>query len=120
MYFDIESNVDVSIQIYEKLKDLIKTGIYSPNDKLPSCREISKRLLVNPNTVMKAYKMLEDEKYVYSINKKGYYIYEKYDKTESQIDIYTLFSKLRDNGYSKKELKQIIDEVYGKSNDYMR
>ncbi|MBQ7784361.1 MAG: GntR family transcriptional regulator, partial [Oscillospiraceae bacterium] len=45
-----------------------------PNDKLPSVRELAKELGVNPNTVSKAFQMLERDGIIYSLAGRGSFI----------------------------------------------
>ena len=61
-------------QIEDKIKDLIISGIIKPQEQLPSVRELSVSLTVNPNTVQKAYKKLETDGYIYSIKAKGSFV----------------------------------------------
>ncbi len=61
-------------QIKEKLKELIISGVLSANDKIPSVRELAAILAINPNTIQKAYKDLENEGYIYSQQSKGSFV----------------------------------------------
>ncbi len=61
-------------QVKDKMKDLIVNGILQENEQLPSVRELSMHLTVNPNTIQKAYKDLETEGYIYSVQGKGNFV----------------------------------------------
>ena len=61
-------------QVKDKLRQLIIKGVLKAGDKLPSVRDLASTLVVNPNTVQKAYGELENEGYVYSIVAKGIYV----------------------------------------------
>ena len=61
-------------QIEDGIKGLIINGIMLPDEQLPSVRELSVSLTVNPNTVQKAYKQLESDGFIYSVPGKGSYI----------------------------------------------
>lgn len=61
------------IQLYEQIKDYIEEEKYK-SDKLPSIRALSKQLGVNNVTIVSAYKLLENEGYIYSIKGSGTYI----------------------------------------------
>ncbi len=61
-------------QIEDGIKELIINGIMLPNEKLPSVRELSVSLTVNPNTVQKAYKELETDGFIYSVQGKGNFV----------------------------------------------
>lgn len=56
---DITSSVAVYAQIENHVQFAIASGKLGPGDQLPSVRELSERLEVNPNTVAKAYRDLE-------------------------------------------------------------
>ena len=61
--------------IYEQVRDAyrqqILAGVLAPGEQLPSVRELSSRLAVNPNTIQRAYRELESEGYIYSVPGKG-------------------------------------------------
>ncbi|MBI2424943.1 MAG: GntR family transcriptional regulator [Candidatus Hydrogenedentes bacterium] len=56
---DIHSSVAVYVQIENHIQFAIASGRLEAGDQLPSVRELSERLEVNPNTVAKAYRDLE-------------------------------------------------------------
>lgn len=58
---DTNSSVPVYAQIVQQVKHAIVTGVLQPGDSLPSLRETSLKLKINPLTVSKAYKQLEYE-----------------------------------------------------------
>lgn len=61
--------------IYEQVKDslrrLIVSGALPPDEKLPSVRELASQLVINPNTIQRAYRELEHEGYIVSVPGKG-------------------------------------------------
>ncbi len=61
-------------QVKDKMKDMILNGLLKENEQLPSVRELSMHLTVNPNTIQKAYKDLETEGYIYSVPGKGNFV----------------------------------------------
>lgn len=64
--FMMQDGSPIYLQILLYIKRGIIAGIISDGDELPSRRVLSALLGVNPNTVQKAYKMLEDEGLIYS------------------------------------------------------
>ncbi|UMZ74425.1 HTH-type transcriptional repressor YtrA [Natranaerofaba carboxydovora] len=50
--------VPIFVHIKEQIKNAIAGGVLEEGEKLPSVRELSKDLTVNPNTVSKAYQEL--------------------------------------------------------------
>lgn len=63
---DPKSRKSIYEQVIDNLKELIMTGKLQAGEKLPSVRDLSKTITVNPNTVSKAYRELERQGYVYS------------------------------------------------------
>ena len=80
-------------QIEDKIKELIIGGILEPDDQLPSVRELSVSLTVNPNTVQKAYKKLETDGYIYSIKAKGSFV-SPVEKKKNTNEINALYGEL--------------------------
>lgn len=62
------------IQIYEQIAHMINQGILKSEERLPSKRELAFSLNVSLNTVINAYNLLAEEGYIYSMEKKGYYV----------------------------------------------
>lgn len=56
-----EDGLPIYLQIIRHIKRAIAAGTVQAGDELPSRRVLSAQLGVNPNTVQKAYKLLEDE-----------------------------------------------------------
>lgn len=64
--------------IYEQVRDglrrLIVSGTLPLGEKLPSVRELSTQLTINPNTLQRAYRELETEGYICSVAGRGSYV----------------------------------------------
>ena len=71
---DLSSRVPIFEQLYNNTVRLISLGVLAPNDKLPPVRVLATELSVNPNTVAKAYKLLESDGYICSAVGKGTFI----------------------------------------------
>lgn len=105
-------------QIVDKLKELIISGVLAENEKIPSVRELASTLTINPNTIQKAYKQLENEGYIYSRKAKGSFVSPRGNETDKAkiselTDAVTpLIRELRFVGMEKKRLKNLIDEIY--------
>ena len=55
------SGVPIYVQIKEQIRHAIETGAISPGDQLPGIRSLAEMLIINPNTVIKVYRELEQE-----------------------------------------------------------
>ena len=94
-------------QIKEKLKNLIISGAIKENEKIPSVRELAAETAINPNTIQKAYKELENENYIYSVRAKGYFV-SGVKEINDHINIDEL----------KERLKEVLNELYFLRMDY--
>lgn len=61
MKVDPQSHIPVYLQIVEAIRHSIVRGVHRPGEALPSVRELSVKLGVNPNTVKRAFEALERE-----------------------------------------------------------
>lgn len=61
-------------QVKDGFKDLIIQGDLGQDEKLPSVRELASSLEINPNTIQRAYRTLEQEGYVYTVPGKGSFV----------------------------------------------
>src|SRR5918996_4110530 len=55
------SGVPIYLQLMEQIKHGIETGALRPGEQLPGIRPLAEELVMNPNTVAKAYRELEHE-----------------------------------------------------------
>lgn len=58
-------------QIKDNVRHLVVSGALKKDDKLPSVRELTASLAINPNTIQRAYRELENEGYIYILPGKG-------------------------------------------------
>jgi GntR family transcriptional regulator len=70
---DLNSGDDRPIygQIADRVKFAVAGGVLRPGDLVPSVRELSKQLVVNPNTVARAYRDLQTEGLLESVRGMG-------------------------------------------------
>ncbi|KAI4448700.1 HTH-type transcriptional repressor YtrA [Eubacterium plexicaudatum ASF492] len=116
----LELNYRDARPIYEQIKDglrrLILSDVIRQDEKLPSVRELASQLAINPNTIQKAYRELEQEGYVYTVSGRGSFaaplsdvrsgrqeiLLEQFDETVTEL----LYLKK-----DPDELKKRIDEL---------
>jgi len=106
-------------QIKEKIKYLIIRGVWKPDDRVPSVREMAQELTINPNTIQKAYKDLEVEGFIYSLPGKGSFVsgldeggYEA-RKEDLLYQFKRITLELKYLKVAPSELGEVIKEVYG-------
>ena len=84
LQLDLKSRKSIYEQVMDQLKEQIMTGQMATEEKLPSVRELSKSITVNPNTVQKAYRELERQGYVYTTSGVGTFVA---DRSEIHADL---------------------------------
>jgi GntR family transcriptional regulator len=58
------SGVPLYLQLVHQVRQAVRLGFLLPGDRLPLIREVVEELAINPNTVAKAYRQLEQEQLV--------------------------------------------------------
>ena len=117
---DPMSRTPVYEQIIEQLQHFILTGIMNPGDKMPSVRNLSVSLRINPNTIQKAYTELDRQGLTYSVPGKGVFISESavdilQTKERSKlVELTKLIAALKLAGISKDEVIAQINSIYGR------
>ena len=113
---DIHSSVAVYIQIENHVQFAIASGRLKPGDKLPSVRELSERLGVNPNTIAKAYRDLEVMGLVYTRRGMGVFINKDVgskcgeDCRKRTIGrVFEVVAEAKAAGMSRKEVLTIVE-----------
>ncbi len=106
------------LQIVDDFKKYIELGVYKYNDKLPSVRTLAIEMGINPNTIQRAYQMLESEGYITTIEKKGVYVAYKKDDAKALLKdkVKKEITIIKQSNISKEELFELIEEVYNDSN----
>ena len=102
-------------QIMEQVKEAAWKGYLKPGDALPSVRKLALSLSVTPNTVAKAYQLLEKEKVIITIRGKGAFLAQEVDKGKMQeikTSLKEILSELRYEGYDEEKIASLIHEIY--------
>lgn len=60
MQLKLNSRVPVYVQVVRYFKERIASGEIEPGAEMPSRRELANKLKINPNTVQRAYKEMEE------------------------------------------------------------
>lgn len=115
---DLSDHRPLYEQIKEKTKELIVAGVLKQDDKIPSVRDLAQQLTINPNTIQRAYKDLENEGYIYSVRAKGSFvapishIRDKAETDEINTAFCNIVREARFLGVDKGELIVMMDNVY--------
>ena len=116
-------NEPIYIQVYNHILIQIATGKYPVGEKIPSVRELSINLKINPNTISKALKELENLNIIYAKRGIGNFVSEDENKIRSLKEdilkkITTNFiENLKKLGITLSEVKNILNKTE-KGEDY--
>ena len=106
-------------QLCQSLQQMILSGAIVPEERLPSVRELSAELAINPNTIMRAYRELESAGYIYTIPGKGSFaapLDEVHDETKMRLlaQLRASARALLQLGLTAPELAAAIEEEANK------
>ena len=106
---------EVYLEIADRYEKYITLGVIKPREKLPSVRAAATELRVNPNTVQRAYSLLEEKGLIRSMPKKGAFVIYESEDVENCEDIKALSDillTLKEQGVTKDKINSILEEVY--------
>ncbi len=114
---DIHSSVAVYTQIENHVQFAIASAKLKAGDQLPSVRELSERLGVNPNTVAKAYRDLEVMGLLYTRRGTGVFVNKGIEgrcreecRKRIIARLHEVISESKAAGMSKKDVVEIVDK----------
>ena len=116
IHLDYSSSNPIYLQIKENIKKLILSGGLQENEPLPSVRTLASTLAINVNTVIRAYRELESEGYIYSMQGKGNFVSKIDDIKDKEHyleeKIISLVKEANEVNVDKKELIELLNKVY--------
>lgn len=104
-------------QLVERFVELIISEVLSVDEQLPSVRALAQQLTINPNTIQRAYRELENLGYIYSIKGKGSFVSlsserSKLEKLSSvRAELESLVAEAISLGMTMDELQQLIVSI---------
>jgi len=116
---DNQSRQAVYEQIVEQVEKYVLIGLLKGGDKMPSVRNLSLELKVNPNTVQRAYTELERGGVIVTAPGRGAFVSDQgalhlreRRRTMALTDLKLIVSELKMSGLEKAELLQIVEAAY--------
>jgi GntR family transcriptional regulator len=117
------SGVPIYLQLIEQVKHAVETGALRPGEQLPGIRPLSEELVINPNTVAKAYRELEHEGIIELRQGAGAFVSgtavtqgraEKFRGARTIVA--AAVKQLRARGVTEEEIRRLIEaELAGRS-----
>jgi GntR family transcriptional regulator len=99
---DPDSAVPIYLQIVHTIKQQVATNYLKPGEQLPTVRELATTLRINPNTVARAYDLLDADQVITTQQGRGTYVREHPDSVH--------LTRVR-----QEQLKTLMDSVVGKA-----
>jgi GntR family transcriptional regulator len=117
------SGVPIYLQLMEQVKHNIETGALRPGEQLPGIRPLAEELVINPNTVAKAYRELEHEGIIelrhgagafVSSNGRAKKATEKLRAGQAQVA--EMVKRLRGQGVTEDEIRRLFEAALSGAN----
>ncbi|MDY4711602.1 MAG: GntR family transcriptional regulator [Ruminococcus bromii] len=114
---DFASRIPIYEQICTNIIKLASAGVLKPGDRIPAVRTLATQLGINPNTVAKSFRELENRGYIYSVVGRGSYITEALsENSAAKLLAVDEFKGACENalnfGVNKEELIKIIEDTF--------
>src|SRR5437773_5791126 len=110
------SGVPIYLQLMEQVKHAVETGAVRAGEQLPGIRPLAEELVINPNTVAKAYRELEHEGVIELRHGAGAFVSANVrsrrlaDKVRLAQPIVTgAVEKLRAKGLTEEEIRRLFE-----------
>jgi len=108
------SGIPLYLQLMEQVKHAVETGALREGDRLPTIRKVAEDLVMNPNTVVRAYRELEHEGVLELKHGSGVFIRTTAGGRarlvhEAQKVMHSTVERLISRGLSKDELRRVFE-----------
>lgn len=108
------AGVPLYIQLMEQVKHAVELGALREGDQLPTIRKVAEELVINPNTVVRAYRELEHEGVLELKHGSGAFITEPSGKrapliAKAQAIVQSAIDRLAALGLTEEELRRIFE-----------
>jgi GntR family transcriptional regulator len=109
-----ESGVPLYLQLIEQVKHAIETGVIEAGEQLPSVRKMAEDLLINPNTVARAYRDLENEGIIELRHGSGAFISTSVTArakvmAKAQAVVQSAFDRLSSFDLTEEEIRRLVE-----------
>lgn len=108
------SGVPLYLQLMEQVKHAVDTGALRPGEQLPSIRALAQELVINPNTIVRAYRELEHEGIVELRHGSGVFISTSVSgrgklMRQAQTVVQSAVERLRSLGVTEQEIRRLFE-----------
>jgi GntR family transcriptional regulator len=108
------SGVPVYLQVIEQVKHAIETGAIEAGEQLPSVRKMAEDLVINPNTVARAYRDLEHEGIIELRHGSGAFITKSVTArakvmSKAQVVVQAALDRLSSFDLTEEEIRRLVE-----------
>ena len=116
-FIDYQNRKPIYEQIVERFQMLIIKGVMEPDTKMPSVRSLAADLSINPNTIQKAYTILEQQGYIYPVKGRGNFVSDSGNLLEKKKNLFLekvrgVLTEGREIGITKEEYQTLLERIY--------
>lgn len=115
---DLQNRKPIYEQIVERFQTLIVSGILEADSQVPSVRSLATELSINPNTIQKAYSVLEQEGYIYPVKGRGNFVSGDAGLKEKKQE--SVYCSLRELVHKSKEVGISCDAFLERAGQYYK
>ena len=117
---DLRSRIPIYEQIINNIKEQALSGDLKPDEQIPSIRQLTRELGINPNTIHKAYTELERQGVIYSLAGRGAFVSSDSEmqkladakRGELLTDIEKAVTEAKKLEVQKSDVINILDKIY--------
>ncbi|MBC8085874.1 MAG: GntR family transcriptional regulator [Phycisphaerae bacterium] len=113
---DPSSGIPVYLQLVEQVKHAVATGALAPGAQLPGVRPAAVDLVINPNTVVKAYRELEHEGFIEVRHGAGAFVSHSAPSLlrtdvirDALVIVRSMVEELRERGVTTAEIRRLLE-----------
>ena len=110
------TGVPIYLQLMEQVKHAIETGALRPGEQLPGIRPLAEELVINPNTVAKAYRELQHEGVIELRHGAGAFVSRNAPAKKAtdtlragQAIVATAVERLHERGVTDEEIRRLFE-----------
>ena len=116
-HLDTRSGVAPYLQLIQQVRSALRLGLLKEGDQLPTVKEVSGALAINPNTVLKAYRELEYEGLAAARPGVGTFVTKTVSDGSVAVhqqlsqDLLTWYRKARAAGLDRESIAAIVQQT---------
>lgn len=114
-----QSGVPLYLQLIEQVRHAIESGALRPGEQLPGIRKVAEDMVMNPNTVAKAYREMEHAGLIVLRHGSGAYVADHHPAVQTRAVqrartvVQRAISALRDLGLDEGAIRRLVESELG-------